>query len=79
MKIMKLVKNDKEFEALYPYTKSNPKKCKHPKRYPCLVRWIEHDGGIGGDYYSCEVIYPPSNGSFIDGVNAKSEILIAVH
>lgn len=77
---MKLVKNDKEFDKLYPYTKSNPKNCKHPKKYPCLVEWISHEGGLGGDYYSCNVIYLDSRkNSFIDGVNSKKEVLISVH
>ena len=76
---MKLVKNNKEFDKLYPYSKSDPTKCKHPKKYPCLVEWVNHDGGLGGDYYSCEVIYIKRKKGFVEEVNAKREILIEYH
>jgi hypothetical protein len=76
---MKLVNNSKEFEELYPYCKKYLKECRYPEKYPCLIERTQEDGGLMGFYYTCEVIYPPENGTFLDGVNAKREVLIGMH
>lgn len=79
---MKIINNAKEFKAYYPYkSPPNPKPCPkkkdYPKRYPCACEIEDHDGGIGGDYMTVEIFYPPKGcdfASFVAGLMAAKNI-----
>ena len=64
-----LIKNSKGFENFYPYrsndgSKQHPTKREYPKRYPCFCRIVDHDGGIGGDYMTVQILYPPKKSGY---------------
>ena len=78
---MKLIKNAKEFKRFYPYKSPPnkepcPEKKEYPKRYPCFCEIIDNEGGLGGDYMTVEIIYPPKKcdlKSFQKGLNASAK------
>jgi hypothetical protein len=54
---MQRVNNRQEFEAFYHYAGYKPKV--YPEKYPCLVKKVYRDGGLGADYYAHYVTYFP--------------------
>lgn len=73
---MTLVNCKEEIDDIRPY-KEYYNLTKYPKRYPAFVDFIQHDGGLGGDYYTMEILEIPENvkcvESFIMGRTADSE------
>lgn len=72
---MKLVNSREEIDKDRPYQENyNLAKSVYPKRYPAFIDFENHDGGMGGDYWSLKVLEIPKGldaKSFIAGVNAK--------
>lgn len=70
---MQLVNSKEDIEEIRPY-KENYNLTKFPKRYPAFVDFIDHDGGLMGDYYTMDILEIPDNikcpESFIAGVMA---------
>jgi hypothetical protein len=74
---MKLIKSKKEFGDYY-YYKSPLKEQDYPKRYPCIVEQIHHDGGLGGCYVEHKITYFPENvdqDSFLRGFIKGRELI----
>lgn len=71
---MKLVNSKKDIEAIRPY-KEFYDLIVYPKRFPAFVQFCSHDGGIGGDYYTMDILEIPEKvkcpESFILGVKSR--------
>lgn len=59
----KLIFDKKAFEDFYHY-QSPP--LAFPRRYPCIVRRIYHDGGLGGGSVEHQIVYFPSKVNHYD-------------
>ena len=76
-----LVFSKEEIEKNRPY-KENYNLSIFPKHYPAFVNFINHDGGLCGDYYTMEILEIPKKyhsselacRAFADGVNHKAAI-----
>lgn len=57
-----IIENQEDWERFYwyaDYYKKEGKPIPSPKDYPCLAKMESRDGGIGGDYETHFVAYPP--------------------
>ncbi len=76
-----LVYSKEEIENIRPY-KENYNLSIFPKHFPAFVDFIDHDGGLCGDYYTMEILEIPSKyhssplacQAFADGVNHKAKV-----
>lgn len=70
---MQLVNSKEEIEEIRPY-KEYYNLTKFPRRFPAFVDFLDHDGGLMGDYYTMEILEIPDDikcpESFITGVIA---------
>ena len=72
---MRVVYSREDVDADRPYKENYElEKSVYPKKYPALIKFERNDGGLGGDWWSLEVLEIPPGldlESFIAGVTSK--------
>jgi len=78
---IKKINNKEDWQKFYYYAPEYMPK-KYPKSYPCFAKRESEGGGLGGEYESHYVVYPPFfdlntdsaiQQAFEAGLNAKWE------
>lgn len=75
---MNLVYSKEDIDKIRPY-KEFYDLVVYPKRFPAYIAFHSHDGGLGGDYYTMDILEIPENvkcaESFMAGVNSREKNL----